>query len=115
MSTAIVMYKGDKIIPYYKLVKEDVSLHDRQAVKDKLPEILGKALARSWIDEDYNNELRESVKETLALGGVKIPEEYECIYEKTNGQRAKIIVYEKIRNNLKIRVCGLSLTMVATR
>ena len=54
------------------------------------------------------------VHTTLAEGGVAIPDDYICEYETTSGQRAKIVVFEQT-GKLKLRVCGLSLTMVATR
>lgn len=115
MSHEVVLFKENNISNFVRLVEEDITLLDRDDVKKRLPDILGRALARSWIDPDYKKSLNFDVKETLAKGGVLIPEEYECVYETSTGQRAKIVVYEKARNNFKIRVCGLSLTMVATR
>ena len=117
MSKALVPYKKNEITQYvyeFKLVDEDVSLDNRDAVKDQLPEILGRALARSWIDHTYKAQLISDVKSTLANGGVAIPDEYDCEYEKKNGQRAKIVVYERT-GKLRLRVCGLHLTMMATR
>ena len=115
MSTALVPYEDKQISFVFTLVEDDIELVDRESVKRYLPDILGRALARSWIDQDYKRALMFDVKSTLAKGGVIIPEEYECVFETTSGQRAKIVVYEKARNNFKIRVCGLSLTMVASR
>jgi len=116
MSTAIVLYRGDKIIPYYRLVEEDIKFMSRDEVKQKLPDILGKALARSWIDDGYKEELKQDIKWTLERGGVTLPEEYDCVYEKTGGKTAKIIVYEQQPGSkFKLRVCGFTLTMMATR
>jgi hypothetical protein len=58
--------------------------------------------------------LERDVKLTLELGGVTLPDAYECDFEKKNGQRAKIVVYEWT-GKLKLRVCGLHLTMIASR
>lgn len=115
MNTALIPYEEKSVSFIFSLVEDDIELVDRETVKKYLPDILGRALARSWIDTDYKRDLSFDVKSTLAKGGVIVPEEYECIYETASGQRAKIVVYEKARNNFKIRVCGLSLTMVASR
>jgi glycyl-tRNA synthetase alpha subunit len=100
MSNALVPYKKNEITEYvyeFKLVDEDINLDTREAVKDQLPEILGRALARSWIDSAYNQRLQTDVRATLL-----------------DGQRAKIVVYERT-GKLRLRVCGLHLTMMATR
>ena len=117
MSNALVPYKKNEITEYvyeFKLVDEDIKLDTREAVKAQLPEILGRALARSWIDSAYNQRLQTDVRATLLEGGVAIPDSYDCEYEKKNGQRAKIVVYERT-GKLRLRVCGLHLTMMATR
>ena len=93
MTTAIVEYKKKEVSPYvyeFKLVEEDVVMLDRETVKQQLPDILGRALARSWIDPVYKNQLQHDIKSTLAAGGVSIPEEYECAFEITTGQRASV-------------------------
>ena len=117
MSKALVPYKKNEITEYvyqFKLVDEDIDLSTRAEVKAQLPDILGRALARSWVDDVYKKQLQTCVHTTLALGGVAIPDDYICEYETTSGQRAKIVVFEQT-GKLKLRVCGLSLTMVATR
>ena len=117
MSKALIPYENKLPVHYvyeFKLVDEDINLDTRQQVKDQLPEILGRALARSWIDRAYNQKLQENVRATLLEGGVSIPNSYDFVYEKKNGQRAKIVVYENT-GKLKLRVCGLHLTMMATR
>lgn len=115
MSTALVPYEEKSVSFVFNLVDDDIELVDRESVRRFLPDILGRALARSWIDQDYKRALMFDVKATLANGGVMIPDEYECVYEKSSGQRAKIVVYEKTAEKFKVRVCGLSLTMVASR
>lgn len=118
MKTALVKYEEPKLpIEYvyqFKLVTEDIDLNTRSEIKQQLPDILGRALARSWVDEEYKQQLQDCVHTTLAKGGVNIPDDYICEYETTNGQRAKIVVFEQ-KGRLKLRVCGLSLTMIATR
>jgi len=117
MKTAVVPYKKKLPVQYvyeFKLVDEDIELGTRADIKAQLPDILGRALARSWVDESYKQQLQHCVHTTLAKGGVAIPDDYICEYETTSGQRAKIVVFEQT-GKLKLRVCGLSLTMVATR
>jgi len=117
MSRSLVPYKKNEITEYvyeFKLVDEDIDLNTREEVKAQLPDILGRALARSWVDEEYKEQLQECVHTALARGGVAIPDDYDCEYEKKNGQRAKIVVYERT-GKLRLRVCGLHLTMMATR
>ena len=119
MSTSLIEYKDQtSITKYYefKLVEHDINFLDRDTVKERLPDILGRALARSWIDEQYKRYLEEDLKGTLASGGVILPDGYECVFEKNGNQRAKIVVYEKKPGSkFRLRVCGLSLTMLATR
>ena len=110
-----VKFDSNKVAQALELVDSDLVLKNREEVKKYLPDILGRALARSWIDTDYKKALSFDVKSTLAKGGVVMPDEYECQYEASSGQRAKIVVYEKTSSNFKVRVCGLSLTMVASR
>ncbi len=117
MSKALVPYEKKLPVEYvyeFKLVNEDIILDTRADIKAQLPDILGRALARSWVDEQYKSQLQKCVHTTLAKGGVAIPDDYICEYETTSGQRAKIVVFEQT-GRLKLRVCGLSLTMVASR
>jgi len=117
LETALVKYKPKLPVEYvyaFKLVNEDIQLNTRAEIKQQLPDILGRALARSWVDDEYKQQLQDCVHTTLSKGGVNIPADYICEYETTNGQRAKIVVFEQ-KGRLKLRVCGLSLTMIATR
>ena len=50
MKNAVVPYKKKLPVEYvyeFKLVDEDINLDTRAEVKDQLPDILGRALARS--------------------------------------------------------------------
>ena len=115
MSTNIVPFKNTNIVKYeFRLADQDINLMSREAVKALLPDILSRVLARSWIDMNYKKQLEKNVKATLAQGGVYLPEDYECVYVKSSGQRAKISIFE-ITGSLRLKVCSLSLTMIATR
>ena len=80
MSTSLVPYKQSLPTQYvyeFKLTDEEIKFMDRETVKLKLPDILGRALARSWIDDQYRQQLERDVQATLAAGGVIVPDEYE--------------------------------------
>ena len=111
----IIPFKPKNIVKYeFRLADDEINLMDRDSVKALLPDILSRVLARSWIDIEYKKRLEKNVKATLAEGGVYLPEDYECVYVKTSGQRAKISIFE-ITGSLRLKVCSLSLTMIATR
>ena len=111
----IIPFKPKNIVKYeFRLADDEINLMDRDSVKALLPDILSRVLARSWIDVEYKKRLEKNVKATLAEGGVYLPEDYECVYVKTSGQRAKISIFE-ITGSLRLKVCSLSLTMIATR
>ena len=109
-STALI-----KVEPF-KLVKQDVSYNTRKDVKKHLPDICGKVLARAWHDEEYEKMLQDDLWGTFASGGVVLHEAFQLEYNKTSGNRAKITIYEQTDNvNFKLRICSLTLTMMATR
>lgn len=111
----IIPFKPKNIVKYeFRLADDEINLMDRDSVKALLPDILSRVLARSWIDIEYKKRLEKNVKATLAEGGVYLPDDYECVYVKTSGQRAKISIFE-ITGSLRLKVCSLSLTMIATR
>ena len=111
----IIPFKPKNIVKYeFRLADDEINLMDRDSVKALLPDILSRVLARSWIDVEYKKRLEKNVKATLAEGGVYLPDDYECVYVKTSGQRARISIFE-ITGSLRLKVCSLSLTMIATR
>src|SRR5210317_1369170 len=115
MSTNIIPFKPKELVEYeFRLADDEINLMDRDSVKALLPDILSRVLARSWIDIEYKKRLEKNVKATLAEGGVYLPEDYECVYIKSSGKRAKISIFE-ITGSLRLKVCSLSLTMIATR
>ena len=98
----------------FKLVRDDVHLVDRDAVKKFLPDILGRALARMWIDNEFQISFSEDPKVALENAGVYLPEEMTIEFSKKISDRPKIIVYEKPNNSkFKIRILYLQLVMLA--
>ena len=98
------------------LVDKEIFLENRQEVKKYLPEILGRVLARVWIDSDFKKNFKQNPIDTLNQNGVFLPEEMVLEFEKPDSKRPKIIVYEKKGNsNFKVRVVQLQLIMMAGR
>ena len=114
---ALVPIKQNKqpVTPFL-LVTEKTEFKTREEVKRRLPDICGIALARSWHDKEYHNKLKTDIYNTFKEGGVILPDSMVLEFEKTSGQRAKITVYEIMsESNFKIKVCSLSLNMIAQR
>ena len=99
-----------------ELVDKDLILKNRKEVKKYLPDILGRVLARIWIDQSFKESFKLDPKQVLNDNGVYLPEEMILEFQKPNSDRPKIIVYEKKQNsNFKVRVVQLQLVMLAGR
>lgn len=100
----------------FNLVDEDINLLNRAEVKEKLPDILGRVLAKSWLDKDFMLQFKSEPLEVLKSAGVHLPETIHIEFQKANSDRPKIVVYEQQENSrLKLRVFYLQLVMVAGR
>jgi hypothetical protein len=99
-----------------ELVDKDLVLKNREDVKKYLPDILGRVLARIWIDKSFKDNFKSNPKEVLNDNGVFLPDDMILEFQKTNSDRPKIIVYEKKeKSNFKVRVVQLQLVMLAGR
>ena len=99
-----------------ELVDKDLILKNRTEVKKYLPDILGRVLARIWIDQLFKESFKSNPKQVLSDNGVYLPEEMILEFQKPNSDRPKIIVYEKNqKSNFKVRVVQLQLVMLAGR
>ena len=98
------------------LVDNEIFLENRNEVKKYLPEILGRVLARTWIDEDFKDTFKKDPLKTLSDNGVFLPDEMFLEFQKPDTKRPKIVVYEKKgKSNFKVRVVQLQLIMMAGR
>ena len=89
---------------------------DREDVREFLPDILGKALARTWIDADFRIEFDNDPCGTLESHGVFLPENMLIEFQRQNVDRPRIVVYEQRPNSkFKARVLYLQLVMMAGR
>ena len=108
-----VKYDNSSILD---LVDNEIFLENRNEVKKYLPEILGRVLARTWIDENFKEVFKKDPLKTLSDNGVFLPEEMFLEFQKPDTKRPKIVVYErKGKSNFKVRVVQLQLIMMAGR
>ena len=99
-----------------ELVDKDLILKNREEVKKYLPDILGRVLARIWIDNSFKESFKSNPRQVLNDNGVFLPDDMILEFQKPNSDRPKIIVYEKKKDsNFKIRVVQLQLVMLAGR
>lgn len=97
-----------------RLVRDDVHLHDREEVRKYLPDILGRALARMWIDQSFGDAFATDPKKTLEQAGVFLPDNMAIELDKGSKDRPKIIVFEsQPKSKFRIRVLYLQLVMMA--
>ena len=98
------------------LVDNEIFLENRNEVKKYLPEILGRVLARIWIDPSFKDEFARDPQKTLEFNGVYLPEDMSIEFQKPNSDRPRIVVYEqRPKSKFKLRVLYLQLIMMAGR
>ena len=108
--------KKKRELPTLSLVSEELYLADRHAVREQLPDILGRVLARIWIDEKFNYDFSMNPRGTLESNGVFLPETMDVEFQKPNSSRPRIVVYEKSRESkFRTRIFYLQLVMMAGR
>ena len=92
--------------------EQDIVLESEQQIQKYLPEVLGQALARTWIDKRFLDAFYEYPVEVLERGGVYLPSSVSVEFKKEKDQRPKVIVYENDKNS-KRKLLELKLVMVA--
>ena len=111
-----IKFKPNEVNQALELVDKDLILKNREEVKKYLPDILGRVLARIWIDKSFKENFKLNPREVLNDNGVFLPDDMILEFQKPNSDRPKIIVYEKKNgSNFKIRVVQLQLVMLAGR
>ena len=86
-------------------------LKNRSEVRKFLPDILGRVLARIWIDSKFKEEFEQDPQKTLEFNGVYLPEDMSIEFQKPNSDRPRIVVYEQ-RPNSKFRLRDLYLQLI---
>ena len=92
--------------------EQDIVLESEQQIQKYLPEVLGQALARTWIDKRFLDAFYEYPVEVLERGGVYLPSRVSVEFKKEKDQRPKVIVYENDKKS-KRKLLELKLVMVA--
>ena len=111
-----VKFNPKEVMQALELVDSDLTLKNREEVKKYLPDILGRVLARIWIDKSFKENFKSNPRKVLNDNGVFLPDDMILEFQKPNSDRPKIIVYERKQNsNFKIRVVQLQLVMLAGR
>ena len=111
-----IKFKPNELNQALELVDKDLILKNREEVKKYLPDILGRVLARIWIDKPFKENFKINPRQVLNDNGVFLPNDMILEFQKPNSDRPKIIVYEKKKDsNFKIRVVQLQLVMLAGR
>ena len=100
----------------FELVNGNIQLQTREDVRSLLPDILGKVLARVWLDPSFHREFSQDPQKTLESNGVFLPENMSIEFQKQNTDRPRIVVFEqKPGSKFKLRVFYLQLVMMAGR
>ena len=102
--------------PRYDLVSDSVTFTSRDDVRERLPDILGKALALTWIDREFGDVFARDPQGTLEREGVVLPDNMAIGFQKPGTDRPRIVVYERRPNStFKLRILYLQLVMMAGR
>lgn len=98
----------------FRLVDQETRLHDRRQIERHLPDIMGRALARAWIDPDFRRALVSDPKATLARCRLHLPDTIGIDVRDAPGQRPMVIVNELAAARPR-RILYLQLVMIAGR
>ena len=91
----------------------DMILESEHQIQKYLPEVLGQALARTWIDKRFLDAFYNYPVEVLERGGVYLPDSVSVEFKKEKNERPKVIVFENKKNSKKRKLLELKLVMVA--
>ena len=91
---------------------QDIVLETEDQIQEFLPEVLGQALARTWIDKRFLEAFYEYPEEILERGGVYLPDHISVEFMKKDKNRPKVVVYEN-GNQKRRKILELKLIMVA--
>ncbi len=118
---ALVPFKPQGLVPRpggarYDLVPDHTTFKSREDVRERLPEILGKALALIWIDREFADLFARDPQGTLEREGIILPENMAIEFQRPGTDRPRVVVYEKRpKSKFKLRILYLQLVMMAGR
>ena len=91
---------------------QDIILETADQIQEYLPEVLGQALARSWVDKRFLDAFQNYPVEIMEKGGVYLPDHISVEFSKEKKSRPKVVVYEN-NDKVKRKLLELKLIMVA--
>jgi hypothetical protein len=98
----------------FDLVQHETHLKNRSQVERFLPDILGRALARIWIDADFRARFAADPKATLAHYGVYLPSTIDIDFVTERTIRPQVVVHEQsLTGGPRRRLLYLQLVMMA--
>ena len=92
--------------------EQDIILENESQIQEFLPDILGQALARTWIDRRFLEAFYEQPVEILEKAGVFLPKSITIEFSKGEKERPKVVVFKNSGKDKK-RLLQLKLVMVA--
>ena len=107
--------KRKTILAEYDLTRfdaQDIILESEAQIQEFLPDILGQALARTWIDKRFLDAFYDEPKEILERAGVFLPKSISVEFIKKDNERPKVVVYQR-EGSKSTRLLELKLVMVA--
>ena len=114
-SLPVPVKKGELKTPF-SLVDQALYLNNKKDVQAILPDVLGRVLARIWIDAEFRDAFKANPQKTLEFHGIFLPQEMTLEFQKPNSDRPRIVVYEKKEGiKFRLRVLHLQLVMIAGR
>ena len=112
----LALKEKDSKLKHFELVSGNIHFETRDDVRSLLPDILGKVLARVWIDPVFHKSFSRDPQATLEKGGVFLPDTMSIEFQKADSDRPRIVVYERKENSkFRLRVLYLQLVMMAGR
>ena len=115
-SRAVSVKTGKQDLVPASLNADNRRFETREDVRNFLPDILGKTLARIWIDPEFHNNFASNPLKALAENGVMLPENIVVEFQKQDSQRPRVVVFEQKRGSkFKLRIFYLQLVMMAGR
>ena len=106
--------RADACFSDFPLVDRETRLADRAQIEQHLPDIMGRALARAWIDPAFRKALVDDPKATLSRCRLHLPESIGIEVQEAPGKRPMVIVSELVSPRPR-RILYLQLVMVAGR
>ena len=92
--------------------KNTSKVENENQIQEFLPDILGQALARTWIDRRFLEAFYEQPVEILEKAGVFLPKSISIEFSKEEKERPKVVVFKNSGKD-KTRLLQLKLVMVA--